>query len=76
LSRPKRGFVAPLAQWLRNDLREFASDVLFDEAAKDGWLDCAAVEKLWKDHQSGWRDYSRPLWAALMFRMWQRNFMR
>ncbi len=76
LSRPKRGFVAPLAEWLRKDLREFASDVLFDEAAKDGWLDHAAVEKLRKDHQSGWRDHSRPLWAALMFRMWQRNFMR
>lgn len=76
LSRPKSGFVAPLAEWLRKDLREFASDALFDEAAKDGWLDHAAVEKLWKGHQSGKRDYSRPLWTALMFRMWQRNFTR
>jgi asparagine synthase (glutamine-hydrolysing) len=76
LSRPKRGFVAPLAEWLRRDLREFARDMLLDETTKDGWLDHTAIEKLWKDHQSGWRDYSRPLWAALMFRMWRRNFMR
>lgn len=76
LSRPKQGFVAPLAGWLRRDLREFADSVLFDEAANDGWLARAAVEKLWKDHQSGRRDYSRPLWAALMFRLWQRNFIR
>jgi len=76
LSRPKQGFVAPVAVWLRKDLRQFAGDVLFDEAANDDWLDRTGVTRLWKDHQSGIRDYSRPLWAALMFRMWQRNFMK
>ncbi|MGH9766704.1 MAG: asparagine synthase (glutamine-hydrolyzing), partial [Blastocatellia bacterium] len=76
LSRPKQGFVAPVAVWLRKDLREFAGEALFDEAANDGWLDRAAVTRLWKDHQSGRRDYSRPLWAALMFKLWRRNFMK
>jgi len=76
LSRPKQGFVAPVAGWLRKDLREFADDALFDETANDGWLDRAALARLWRDHQSGRHDYSRPLWAALMFKMWRRNFMR
>ncbi|MGH9939688.1 MAG: asparagine synthase-related protein, partial [Blastocatellia bacterium] len=76
LSRPKQGFVAPVAGWLREDLREFASAALFDKTANDGWLDRAALARLWRDHQSGRRDYSRPLWAALMFKMWRRNFMR
>ncbi len=74
LSRPKRGFVAPLAEWLRGELRELASHALFDEASHDGLLDRAVVARLWKDHQSGKRNYSRPLWAILMFRMWQKNF--
>jgi len=76
LTRPKRGFVAPVAEWLRRDLREFASDVLFDEATNDGRLDDIALARLWKDHQSGRRDYSRPLWAALMFKMWRRTFLK
>ncbi len=76
LARRKQGFVVPLAEWLRGDLRELAESALFDSAANDGWLERQAVAKLWQQHQSGWRDTSRPLWAMLMFRMWQRTFAR
>ncbi|MEO6723924.1 MAG: asparagine synthase-related protein, partial [Blastocatellia bacterium] len=76
LTRRKQGFVVPLAEWLRGDLRELAESALFDSVANDGWLEQQAVAKLWQQHQSGWRDYSRPLWAILMFRMWQRTFVR
>jgi asparagine synthase (glutamine-hydrolysing) len=75
LARPKQGFVAPVAEWLRRDLREFAGDILFDEGAGDGWLDPGALSRLWKAHQSGRRDYSRPLWTALMFKLWRRTFL-
>lgn len=74
LNRRKQGFVVPLAEWLRADLRELAESLLFDSAASDGWLEPVAIRKLWQRHQSGLRDYSRPLWAVLMFRMWQRTF--
>ncbi len=74
LNRRKQGFVVPLAEWLRKDLRELAESLLFDSAASDGWLEPVAIRKLWQRHQSGLRDYSRPLWAVLMFRMWQRTF--
>jgi asparagine synthase (glutamine-hydrolysing) len=76
LARPKQGFVAPVAGWLRKELRAFANDALFDSTANDEWLDRAVMGRLWKEHQSGLRDYSRPLWTALMFRVWQRTFMR
>lgn len=76
LNRRKQGFVVPLAEWLRADLREMAESLLFDSAANDGWLESAAVRKLWRQHQSCLRDYSRPLWTILMFRMWQRTFQR
>jgi len=76
LNRRKQGFVVPLAKWLRADLRELAESLLFDSASNDGWLESAAIRNLWQRHQSGLRDYSRPLWAVLMFRMWQRTFQR
>lgn len=75
-ARRKQGFVVPLAKWLRADLRELAESLLFDSAANDVWLESAAIKKLWRQHQSGLRDYSRPLWAVLMFRMWHRTFQR
>ncbi len=74
LKRRKQGFVIPLAQWLRSDLRELAESALFDTAVQDDLLDRAAVARLWRQHQMGLRDYSRPLWAILMLRMWQRKF--
>ncbi|HQR33979.1 MAG TPA: asparagine synthase-related protein, partial [Blastocatellia bacterium] len=74
LTRRKQGFVVPLAEWLRTDLRELAESLLFDSTANDDWLESPAVAKLWQRHQSGLRDYSRPLWSVLMFRMWQRTF--
>lgn len=74
LSRRKKGFVVPLAEWLRGDLREYAHHVLFDRAAVDGLLNRPVVERLWKQHQSGLRDNARPLWTILMFRLWQKNF--
>lgn len=76
LTRRKRGFVVPLAEWLRADLRKLAESLLFDSTANDGWLEPAALTKLWQRHQSGLRDYSRPLWAVLMFRLWQKTFWR
>jgi asparagine synthase (glutamine-hydrolysing) len=74
LTRRKQGFVVPLAEWLRGDLRVFAASILFDSVADDGLLDGETVASLWRQHQSGLHDLSRPLWAVLMFRMWQRNF--
>ncbi|MBS1788376.1 MAG: asparagine synthase (glutamine-hydrolyzing) [Acidobacteria bacterium] len=76
LNRRKQGFVVPLAEWLRADLREQAESLLFDSTANDGWLEPTALTKLWRRHQSGLRDYSRPLWAILMFRLWQKTFQQ
>ncbi|MBP6820447.1 MAG: amidotransferase 1, exosortase A system-associated [Acidobacteria bacterium] len=74
LARHKQGFVVPLAEWLRADLRELAESLLFDSTTNDGWLESGKVKQLWQQHQSALRDYSRPLWAVLMFRIWQRTF--
>lgn len=74
LTRRKQGFIVPLAEWLRGELRESAHSALFDATRHDDLLDYRHVTKLWQQHQTGLHDYSRPLWAILMFRMWQKNF--
>ncbi|HMV84516.1 MAG TPA: amidotransferase 1, exosortase A system-associated [Blastocatellia bacterium] len=76
LTRRKQGFVVPLAEWLRGELREPAESALFDASANDDWLEPRAVAELWRQHQAGRRDFSRPLWTIFMFRLWQKTFAR
>lgn len=75
LYRRKMGFAVPLARWFRHELKELAYHTIFTND-KDGLLDESTVRKIWKEHQSGVRDRSTELWTLLMFRMWQRQFMK
>jgi len=69
--RPKRGFSAPVDDWLRGDLRDWAMDLL-DEShlEQQGLFRVAAVKDIWKQHQRGWRNHENLLWALLMFQAW------
>jgi asparagine synthase (glutamine-hydrolysing) len=72
-SRGKLGFGVPLARWFRQELREFARDVLLDERARRrGQLRPAAVERLLDEHASGRADHGHRLWCLLMLELWQR----
>lgn len=73
LYRKKMGFAVPLAAWLRQDLKPMAEDLLL-AGPSDALLDRRGVEQLWRQHQSGLRDRSTPLWTILMYRLWRRRF--
>lgn len=74
LHRKKMGFAVPLAHWFRGDLKELAHGVIFSRN-RDGLLNESTVSRVWKEHQSGLCDHSTELWALLIFRLWQRQFM-
>lgn len=70
IDRPKRGFAIPLNDWLRCELKEWASDLLAtDNISKDGFFDCEVVASAWKEHQRG-QNMSAILWPILMFQEW------
>jgi asparagine synthase (glutamine-hydrolysing) len=72
LTRSKKGFGMPVAHWLRGPWRELLLDTLGGGgAAKTGWFDQSAVDRLIDEHLSGRRDRRRPLWTLLMFRWWE-----
>ena len=75
LTRPKKGFGVPLADWFRKELKETSAAALF-EADPMGVLNPKTVADLWRKHQSGLRDFSTPLWTLLMFRLWQENYLK
>jgi asparagine synthase (glutamine-hydrolysing) len=71
IERPKVGFSAPIADWLRGPLREWA-EALLDERklAREGNLRPAVVRQIWEEHLSGYRNWQHLLWALLMFEAW------
>lgn len=76
LDRPKQGFGVPLARWLREDLREFAYDVLLDPASIDrGYFRRPAVEQLLSRHAEGREDNSSQLWTLLFAELWHREYV-
>lgn len=74
--RPKMGFGIPLDQWLRGPLREWAEDLLSENALKkSGLLNPAPIRKRWQEHLSGTHNRTRSLWTVMMLQTWQDRWM-
>ncbi len=71
VDRPKMGFSAPLATWLRGPLREWAEALLDERRLRvEGYLHPAPIRKRWTEHVSGRRRWEASLWSVLMFQSW------
>jgi asparagine synthase (glutamine-hydrolysing) len=76
LERPKQGFGAPIAAWLRGPLREWAEDLLSPESLKrTGLLNIAPIRERWSSHLRNAQDMSGFLWQVLMFESWHRHYI-
>jgi len=73
--RPKMGFTAPIAGWLRRELAELTADTLLGEASRArGIVEPASVERLLRRHHDG-EDHTKGLWALLMLELWHQRFI-
>jgi asparagine synthase (glutamine-hydrolysing) len=71
LYRPKMGFGCPVGDWLRNELREMAYDVLLSATASSrGIFRREYVERLLDEHTTGRVQHDTRLWAILMLELW------
>jgi asparagine synthase (glutamine-hydrolysing) len=69
LTRAKKGFSMPVAEWFRGELKDFTHTVMF--GAPDEFLNRSFLTQCWNQHQRGQRDWSALLWSVLMFKNWQ-----
>lgn len=71
IDRPKQGFAAPIAHWLRTDLKDWGEALLAPDRLRDeGIFNPAIVRRCWDEHQSGRRDHNTRLWVILMAQAW------
>jgi len=74
--RPKMGFAIPMADWLRGELRSYATDLLLDETStRRGYFKPEMVAGLLDDHFRGTADNALRIWALLCLEVWHREFV-
>ena len=86
---PKRGFNAPLGQWIgplfddyfqtkgepsQSPKTKFGEDV--GAAWREGILDCDFILQLRDEHRKGRQDRSHELFACMIFDVWWRKYIR
>ena len=75
VERPKQGFSAPLARWLRGPLGEPA-----EQASRlalplvEGWIAPQAVSAAWAEHRAGRADHADRLWTLAVLGWWQERW--
>ena len=76
LAHRKQGFMVPLGDWLRRDLRPTLEDLLGAERVRArGLFDPAVVERLKREHLSGARVHPDRLWTLMMAELWMREYL-
>ena len=75
--RPKRGFGAPVSQWLAGALQPWA-DALLDEQRlqREGYFDAGAIAAIWAEFKAGKRKWHTHLWGVLMFQSWLEHWQQ
>ncbi|MFZ5426796.1 MAG: asparagine synthase (glutamine-hydrolyzing) [Thermodesulfobacteriota bacterium] len=74
LTRNKRGFLIPVARWLRDKLKPLVEELLGEAHLKQqGLFDPKAVRELITEHDSGRMDRRKELWTMLVLQLWLKH---
>lgn len=76
LTRKKIGFDIPLGVWIRNELKDFVTDILSPANLNHhGFFNHAYIEKLLKEHFHGEHNHRQLLWPLIIFQFWYDHYM-
>jgi len=74
MERPKAGFMVPISDWLKNEYRDWAGDLLNESSLrKQGIFDVDKVRSLYKLHNNGGNVSGALMWHLISFQSWYNN---
>ena len=74
LDRRKVGFPVPYSSWLRNEMKAWVSDILFDrQSLERGYFDKKGIESLLEQNSQDGR-YSKEIFSLVTLELWHRSF--
>lgn len=76
LKRRKMGFAVPVGKWFRNELKNYAYQVLTSaQSANRGYFDKGAVKAVLDEHCRGNVNNGARIWCLLNLELWHRAFV-
>ncbi len=74
LHRKKLGFPVPIRHWLKNEMHDWAKNII-KESATDHLFNKDVLYRLLDEHCSNKADHSRKIWTVLMFMIWHQVYV-
>ena len=72
--RPKLGYPVPIRVWLKNELYDWAKNIILSPYA-DEYINKEEALKLLDAHRAGKGDYYKQLWVIITFITWYRIYV-
>ncbi|WP_026688311.1 asparagine synthase (glutamine-hydrolyzing) [Alteribacter aurantiacus] len=73
VERKKLGFPVPIRVWLKDELYEWARNILLTSPASDTLFNSQSALLLLEEHRVGKYDHSRKIWTLLTFMLWHKQ---
>ncbi|TDL74899.1 asparagine synthase (glutamine-hydrolyzing) [Peribacillus frigoritolerans] len=74
LKRRKLGFPVPIRHWLKNEMFDWARELIISSDTNH-LLNKTIILKMLEDHCQDKADYSRKLWTILIFMLWHQIYI-
>lgn len=75
-TRKKMGFGVPVGRWIKNEWKEKSKELLLNsEISKHGYFQNSEIEKIFRSHLDGKRDYSYLLFSLIVMELWYRKII-
>jgi asparagine synthase (glutamine-hydrolysing) len=76
LHKKKQGFMVPLSDWLRLDLKALVLETLNKKSIeKRGYFNFTYINRLLDSHFEGKGIHTHRIWALLVFELWARQYL-
>lgn len=72
--RPKMGFGIPVGYWIKDSLHDWAYEMLepiFHD--QDEFFSSNTTNRIWREHQSGLRNWGQLLWGIIIYSSWRKS---